>query len=296
MKNLFARIRKLGIRGAARHYEDALFRRVSLNYRQNPHRFEHMSAQSRVYHLLKDLVLSRADRVSKAIDRLLTDQHDIALDELEEFDVRLLDPRRITKDSIVYAFGVSGHIETEELVAQRFTCRVFMFDPTPPALAFISSRTLDPLLVFDPIGVWTKTGPMRFYVDRRPQVKNLSVVNMYHTDTFVEAQCLTLEDIMKRHHHTHIDVLKMDIEGSALPVVLHMITHTSIRPDQIVCSLERPHFVFNATFSEVANYISQKAKLFKALRRAGYRVVTYHVGDFTALRIHGQDGKGSLGN
>lgn len=280
-----SRVRAQGLVRTLKQYEDALARQMSRNYKQNPQRFREMPFVRRQLTLVFDYVRTLVDKAFKALDHALTDQRGIPMEELEEFDVRMVDSKRLNQDSIVYAFGVSGHIETEEQLAQAIGCTVHMFDPTPPALAFMETRVPDAKLPFDPIGVWTKSGPMRFYVDRRPEVKNLSVVNMYHTDSYIEAPCLTLQDIMKRKGHERIDLLKMDIEGSALPVVLHMLTDTDLRPDQIVCSLERPHFVFNASFSEVLHYLSQKMKLYKTLRDAGYRLVTYSVGDFTALRL-----------
>lgn len=281
---LVRRIRSQGLSLSIQQYEDAIGQRVSLNYRQDPKRFKAMPRLKRWWLFTVDFVRSIGDRLAKATDHVLNDHRDIARNELEEFDVRLVDPNHMSTSSIVYAFGVARHIETEEMLAQRFGCIVHMFDPTPPALEFMAARTPDPKLVFDPIGVWTESGPVRFYTDRRPTVKNLSVVNMYHTDSYIEAPCFTLFDIMKRYGHNRIDVLKMDIEGSALPVVLHMITETDIRPNQIVCSLERPHFVFNASLKEVASYLAKKRKLFTALKTAGYRILTYHVGDFTAVR------------
>ena len=261
-----------------------LARKLSPNYRRSPERFKEWHPVAAAGYVLFDYCRHLMDRAANVIERAMLGKNDLPRETLEEFEIRLIDRSLLAEDSVVYAFGVARHIETEELLAERVGCTVHLFDPTPPALEFMASRPKDPKLVFDPIGVWTSSGPVRFYFDRRETPKNLSVVNMYHTDDFMEAPCYTLTDIMRRHGHERIDVLKMDIEGSALPVLAHMLRETTLRPPQIVGALERPLFVFGTPFWEVAKVILGKAKLFRDLRKEGYRIRAHHAAEFTAVR------------
>lgn len=284
MKNSLKYINDLGFIGAVQYYGSVVAWHLSPNFRQNSNRIKAMPLLKRMTFVLYDGVRQIVDSAAHVLDVAVNGRNEISLDMLTEYTIRLVRADLISKDSVVYAFGVAGHIETEEQIAKAHGARIYMFDPTPPALLFIESRPIDPLLIFDPIGVWTVTGPMKFYYDRRETVRNLSVTNMYHTDTYIEANCYTLEDIMKKYNHTHLDVLKMDIEGSALPVLIQMFEKTSIRPRQILGSLEKPLFVFDASISEVAGVIMRKAKLFSLLRENGYKVITHHAAEYTAIR------------
>lgn len=283
-QGVLRRIKETGLGASMRFYGKYLAIRMSKNYRQNPARFAHFSSVALAGYLVFDYGRLLLDHVAHALDQALAGRNQIPREELEEFEIRLLKRELISKNAIVYAFGVSGHIETEELLAERIGCKVYLFDPTPPAVNFIKSRPANPLLPFEAIGVWTKSGPIRFYTDRRPTVKNFSVVNMYHTDEYIDAPCYTLADIMQMHGHSHLDILKMDIEGSALPVLLHMLKETDLRPRQIVGSLEKPHFSFGATPLEIWRVIRNKRRLFRALNKEGYRVITHHAAEFTAVR------------
>jgi len=282
--SIIRRVRRTGVRETYRYAGKLLAWHLSPNYKQNPEQFSSMGVLAFVGYLAFDGIRKALDNLAHSVDVALNGRSDIPRAVLEEFEIRLLRRDLLDKNSIVYAFGVSNHIETEELLAARVGCTVYMFDPTPPALEYIKSRTLDPRLIFDPIGVWIESGPLRFYTDRRSRNKNLSVVNMYHTDSYIEAPCYTLADIMKKYGHTRLDVLKMDIEGSALPVLLHMIEHTPLRPRQIVGALEKPQFAFDATFAEVLRVIRDKGRLFRALEREGYKIVTHRAAEFTAVR------------
>jgi FkbM family methyltransferase len=279
------RIQERGLSGALSYYFEALAWRVSPNYKQNPKKYRAMSLGKRIALIARDSLLSLADFFAQTIDRFMNARAELSPSSLQEFEIRLVDASLLSADSVIYAFGVARHIETEELLAERLGATVYLFDPTPPALEFMEKRTPNPHLVFDPIGVWISSGPIKFFMDRRATAKNLSVVNMYHTDEYVEALCLTLPDIMSRHHHDRIDVLKMDIEGSALPVLIHMFEQTNLRPTQIVGALERPLIVFGTSLKETFTYIRDKAKLMRLLRKEGYRVVTHHAAEFTAIRV-----------
>ena len=278
------KIRTDGPRGTLSHYGNSLALKMSTNYRQNPARFESMNTLQFIGFVFIDYVRKMLDRVTEFVDHALTNRNELDREALEEFTVRLLHPDLLDENSIVYAFGVSRHIETEEDIVERIGATVHMFDPTQPAIEFIEKREANPKLVFDPIGVWTETGPVRFYSDRRSWTKNLSVVNMYHTDDYIEAPCYTLNDIMERKNHDRIDLLKMDIEGSALPILIHMFEETTLRPPQIVGALERPHFVFNASLKEVVGYLMSKLRLFKLLKKEKYQIITHNNAEFTAVR------------
>jgi len=205
---------------------------------------------------------------------------------LRGFGGYVLSAAGIQKDSLVYSFGVGSNIDFEEKLSEKFECGVFMFDPTPPALELVSSKHLPPLLLFEPIGVWTKSGTLKFYTDGKTdkeRKRNFSLTNFFKTDTFIEAQCLTLSEIMRNHGHTHIDLLKVDIEGAAIDVLTDMLNQ-KIFPNQIVGEVEIPKLRYKATPLDIIKISNKKRELLKKIELSGYRVFTYNKGEFTALR------------
>lgn len=284
MRQFIRQVRDKGLRAALRSTGKAYVWLMSPNYRQNQARFKDYSALGFFVFVLLDYVCVRLDSLIGVIENVVIGQHQIQRSELTEYTIRLLRADLFSASSVVYAFGVSRHIETEEDWARDVGCTVHLFDPTEPAIEFMARRPQNQKLPFDPIGVWTETKVLKFYKDKRDWTKNLSVVNFYHSADYIEAPCFTLSDIMKKYGHDHIDVLKMDIEGSALYVLTHMLTETAIRPTQIVGSLERPHLTYGASLPEIFRVIHQKGRLFKLLHASGYRVLTHLTAEFTAIR------------
>ncbi len=265
-------------------YGKALIWQMSPNYRQNPGRFKAYSPFAFIPYVIFDYSRVLLDRLIGVVEHFFIGRREIPERELDEYVIRLLRSDLLNHKSIIYAFGVSRHIETEEMLAKKIGCTVYLFDPTEPAIEFMKAQLPDQKLVFIPIGVWVKSGTLKFYKDKRKWLKNLSVVNLYHNTEYVEAPCDTLAGIMKKHGHDRIDVLKMDIEGSALPVLEHMLSHTKLRPTQIVGALERPHVTYGASFGEIVNVIRRKGRLFAGLSKEGYRIITHHSAEFTAIR------------
>ena len=61
-----------------------------------------------------------------------------------------------------------------------------------------------------------------------------------HRGKVFESECEQLNSLMESNKHKHIDVLKMDIEGAAPPILNHMLDN-KIYPNQIVAEFERPN-------------------------------------------------------
>lgn len=98
------------------------------------------------------------------------------------------------KDCIIYSFGSNGETDFEENMLKRTNCKVFTFDPTLSHNATLKVRAIEGLN-FLPFG--------------------LTSVNRTQADINAETllgQVRTLPDIMAVLNHTHVDVLKMDVE------------------------------------------------------------------------------------
>ncbi len=151
-----------------------------------------------------------------------------------------IDGSILNKDSVVYSCGVGKNIRFDKAIHEQFGCDVNMFDPTSIAVEFMKTVTDRPCLRFHPWGIWTEDATMKFYFKDGSlgSLQNLSVTNLEQTDNYCELDCYTLTTIMKKLGHDRIDVLKMDIEGAALPILQHLL-QGEIRPGQMVFEVEK---------------------------------------------------------
>ncbi|MEM1319497.1 MAG: FkbM family methyltransferase [Bacteroidota bacterium] len=143
----------------------------------------------------------------------------------------------LTEKSIVYSLGVWTNIEFDLAITKAHCCPVYMYDPTPISIEFMEEKAKEnTLLRFFPWGVWTEDTTLKFYLP--PNGSSASAVNGQNGVHF-EAECKTIANLMAYNGHQHIDVLKADIEGAALPIIEQLI-ETEIYPTQIVVEFERP--------------------------------------------------------
>ena len=174
-------------------------------------------------------------------------------------------PGSLSAKSVVYSFGVGTSIDFDLALAESVGCTVHCFDPTPRSIAFMQQYKSHPCITFIPKGVWTQDGTQTFFGNTDGgEATNASITNLYNKGNSFSADCRTLESFMRDFGHDRIDVLKMDIEGSALPVLERML-EGNIRPRQIAVELEREQ--------PLVPWLRRVTRLFTALRAAGYRVI-----------------------
>lgn len=134
------------------------------------------------------------------------------------------------RECVIYSFGVRTDVSWELEVAAKTACSIWMFDPTvdrPPAT--------HERFFFEKLGLGGTAGD-------RPV-----------------GRVDTLEALMRRHNHTRMDVLKVDIEGMEF---------------EVFAQLEGARFwPFDQLLIEV-HYedVPKTLRLFRALENAGYRV------------------------
>lgn len=150
-------------------------------------------------------------------------------------------------DAICYLAGAGEDLTFDCALASRYGCRVNIFDPTPRAVAHFEgicrwvksgSHADDPVfgkyagmtnttlsrLSYHAEGLYERTASMRFFVPRVAEHVSHSVLNLQGTTEYFEAHCLSLSDAMQRLGHSHIDLLKLDIEGSEYGVINSIVT------------------------------------------------------------------------
>jgi hypothetical protein len=217
-------------------------------------------------------------------------------------------PRNITDALIVISGGVGEDISFDIELANLYKCKIFLVDPSPPAdhhfqsvvnslgqkshtkysdtsRQSVSSYDLSKIsrdtLLFSPLGLWSSTGKLDFYQPpdaSRDASGSISAIHSYYKKTVTpfEINVTTIQDLMSKFNLSHIDILKLDIEGAALEVIQRMF-NDHIYPDQILVEVDEMHFP------------SFKSKiranlLFRLLKNQNYTLICIDSCDFLYVR------------
>ena len=143
----------------------------------------------------------------------------------EEYDFNVY-CEKYSRDNelVLYSFGIGEDLSFSQQFAERFpNCRIYAFDPTPKAIAYVDSydKSTFPNFKFYPIGLSDNEEKTLFYLPKNPdyvsgsEIENAGV----NKENAIEVQMHSLSFLMNMLNHTFIDLLKMDIEGSEFKVL-----------------------------------------------------------------------------
>jgi FkbM family methyltransferase len=126
-------------------------------------------------------------------------------------------------NSVVYSFGLGTDVSFDIALINAIGCTVHGFDPTPASLDWLSKQTLPSSFVIHPIALTDRDGSITLYPPADITHISHSVVRQVgsHQDG-VEVPAKRLSSIMNELNHDHIDLLKMDIEGSECDVLVDL--------------------------------------------------------------------------
>lgn len=218
-------------------FENEFFNDVSTfsaDLRETEERFEFAKRMGYVFMKgLKDEVEKTSPGRKKVVDQL---------EELGEKGYTWTTLNSYLNDkSIIYAFGVGTDISFEVAIAKQLNCVVKCFDPTPQAVAYANKiAAQEELIDFYPCGVYSSDTVLRFYRPPDEGLGSLSVDNLYRGDEFIEAPVSTLTTLMKERGDDHIDLLKMDIEGSEYAVIDSLL-ESGVKISQLALEFDQPN-------------------------------------------------------
>jgi FkbM family methyltransferase len=177
----------------------------------------------------------------------------------------------LSENPLCYCFGVGLDISFDVALAER-GAEVYAFDPTPRSIEFMRTSSYDRNKIhFYPIGIWNENANLRFYAPMNRAHANFSVRNIHATSDFFIANCKTLKSIMDELGHKHIDILKLDIEGSWFEV-LQNIVNDKIDVDAICVEFDTPVNLIKAT------------KTIGMLNKAGFELISKRRDNYLFLR------------
>jgi FkbM family methyltransferase len=128
-------------------------------------------------------------------------------------------PDLLTRESIVYSIGIGTDISFDLELIARFGLSVFAFDPTPTTAAWLKTQQIPKEFYFCDYGISSADGWRKFF---RLGGQLTTCPSATSRET-LEFRVHKLKTAMETFHHTHIDLLKMDIEGEEYDVIEDMI-------------------------------------------------------------------------
>lgn len=167
----------------------------------------------------------------------------------------------INKNSVIYSFGVGEDISFDVALIEKYNLTVHAFDPTPKSIEWIESGRRLERFIMHGYGLANIDGNVSFNPPENPDHVSHTILNRPGTeDRSITVPMKRLVTIMEELRHTHIDLLKMDIEGAEYGVI-EDLAQASIRPGQILVE-------FHHRFPGVG--IQKSKEAIETLRRIGY--------------------------
>lgn len=136
-----------------------------------------------------------------------------------------LSPDYLDQNSIIYSLGIGEDISFDKAVIHQHQCQVYGFDPTPKSIHWIKSQNVHSNFHFYDFGISNRTEKIDFYLPKNSEHVSGSIITHknINKDNKVNVEMKTLKDTMLQLGHQHIDVLKMDIEGSEYDVIENIL-------------------------------------------------------------------------
>jgi len=214
----------------------------------------------------------------------------------------------IDKKLQVISAGVGEDITFDIEFLNKYNAVIILVDPTPVAIqhfemiqkrigldsmdqygptsrqsvdSYNLTRVTKDNLIMLPHALWKDQDLLHFYLppdDSRDSSGSInSIHNFYRaSEKRITVETTTVPKIYRDYNFDGIDILKLDIEGSALEVLLFMFLDR-IYPAQILLEIDEIHFP-----SFKSRY--RAFKLFKLLKKSGYVIVNQDSCDFTLIR------------
>ena len=209
---------------------------------------------------------------------------------------------------VLLSGGVGEDISFDIDFAREFDCLIVLIDPSTPALQHfqevrkrfgqgrseaysmgsrqsVESYDLQNLqkesFIFLQKGLWSSSDDLKFFLPNDTSRDSSGSINGIHTlyrknTASYSIKTTTIFEVLKSLQLDRVDILKLDIEGSALEVVSQMFAD-EIFPDQLLIEFDELHF---------PSFKSKRRgeKLFKILIRNGYVLVHRDSCDFTLIK------------
>ena len=166
-----------------------------------------------------------------------------------------VEPLSKAANPVVLSFGLGDDISFDEEMCNSYGAHVYGFDPTTASLSWIEARGIPSNMQVIPIGIANRDGKQKFSLPENESRGNFSAKategNPITCDVMRYGSILALLKLQ------HVDVLKLDVEGSEYDVIPDIVT-SSILPDQFLVEFHhRLHHINVMETREAVNMIKR---------------------------------------
>lgn len=185
----------------------------------------------------------------------------------------------IGSNPLVYSFGIGTDISFDLALIQHFNAHVTAFDPTPASIEWLKEQQLPENFTYHAYGLAAKDGPVRFFVPARKNHISHSVYrDIPESDDYIEVEMKTIPSLLKLTSDSHIDILKMDIEGSEYEVIDHILQMEE-HPKQLLIE-------FHHRFPSIG--LEKTRDAVRKILDSGYRIshISVNGEEYSFLKIH----------
>jgi FkbM family methyltransferase len=163
---------------------------------------------------------------------------------------------------LVYSFGVGEDISFDLELIRLFDATIHAFDPTPRAVAWISSQQLPATFHFHLCGLADHDGISRFRLPINPAHVSHSIVTAEGTAPSCELPVKRMQTFISELRHSRIDLVKVDIEGAEYAVIDDFVA-SGILVRQLLVE-------FHHRWKQIS--VSKTQHAIRKLNAAGYRI------------------------
>ncbi len=150
-------------------------------------------------------------------------------------------------DPVCFSFGVGFDYTFEKELAEKYGAVVYAFDPTPEVIRYMEDSDVPEKLHYFPYGLSDQDGEKEFHCPNSDQAYTdySEYFAAWTSEKTITVEMYRLATLMKKFGFGHLDILKMDVEGSeflALPEILGsgvrfdqlcLETHARMFPDSV---------------------------------------------------------------
>lgn len=127
---------------------------------------------------------------------------------------------RLSHDSVVVDVGLGEDISFSASLIERYACAIHGFDPTPRSIDYVTNASV-PNLYLHRFGLSASNGRAIFYLPNDDKHVSGSLKVADHIGNHrVEVELVDLDAVLTIIGSDHINLLKLDIEGSEYEVLL----------------------------------------------------------------------------
>jgi FkbM family methyltransferase len=179
-------------------------------------------------------------------------------------------PDVLGPQSVIYSFGVGDNIAWDLAMIETYGLELHAFDPTPRSIGWMSRQALPASFHFHSYGLADFAGEIELFEPRKERNMNYtSRAEKKGGTRKITCPVRRFGSIAQDLGHSHIDVLKLDIEGAeveALPDVLE--SGISIGQLLVEFHYNYPSISFASTLERIAGIRKAGFKIFDISDRA----------------------------